>query len=531
MHSLKTLNSKNLLLLFIFLPLLILPNIEKSVLYADTQIPAIDKAEALLHKGQYLMALAMFKEIALYSNNNDLKARAIFYSGKTYSIYLDQQDTALHQFNEIIYNYPESQMAQPALLNCGIIYFNQKKFQKAYPLFKDYLKKYPHGRYSDSAKKWADTSQERMRKQKSTNNIKTAIWENTIEDTFIRILIRKQAKKLKIESKKTIQVSDRISGKMIYSGWGPLTLEQKGKNIFLNDQKVHPVALNISSDTTAIKIDNQPYRGAFAISTESMGLLAVNHAPLESYLYSVVPKEMPNSWAMHALMAQAVAARTYALFMKEKNRHRPFDLEATTSSQVYGGYLAENKRSTHAVNATRGQVMTYDGRLILAYFHSNSGGYTEDPVNVWDTNIPYLRGVPDRFSANTPRNTWEYFLSYKEAKKRLNRYGLNIDRINQLKASGKSKSGRNLAIQVISNNGIAQLNSNHFRESVGETKLKSTFFKIIPRTDGILFKGKGYGHGVGMSQWGANHMAMAGASYKDILKHYYQGINIITLKS
>ncbi len=528
MHLFKTLNSKHFLLSFVFL--LLLPNAEMTAIYADTHIPSINKAETLLHKGQYLMALGMFKEIARYSNNRDLKARAIFYSGKTYSIYLDQQDTALHQFNKVIDHYPKSQMAEPALLNCGLIYFNQKNYRNAFPFFIDYLKKHPDGRYIDSAKKWADTSREKMRKQKSPKNLKTVIRKNSIENTFIRVLIRKQKKEIKLESKKTIQISNSNSGKMIYSGWGPVTLEKRGQHIFLNDQKIYPVSLHISSDVTAMKIDNQYYRGFFAVSIEPEGFFAVNHAPLESYLCSVVPKEMPNSWAMHALMAQAVAARTYSLYMKEKNRHRPYDLEATTSSQVYGGYSAENKRSTNAVNATSGQVMTYDGRLILAYFHSNSGGYTEDPVNVWDTNIPYLRGVPDRFSKNTPRNNWEYFLSYKEAKKRLNQYGLNIDRINQLKTSGRSKSGRNLAIQIISNNGIAQLNSNHFRESVGETKLKSTFFKIIPHTNGILFKGKGYGHGVGMSQWGANHMALSGANYKDILKHYYQGIDIVTLK-
>ena len=120
---------------------------------------------------------------------------------------------------------------------------------------------------------------------------------------------------------------------------------------------------------------------------------------IEKYLYGVVPREMPDSWAEQALMAQAVAARTYALYVKEKSVHPDYDLEATTASQVYGGIRAESQRSTRAVNATRGQVMTHDGKLIVAYFHSDSGGHTEDPSNVWNTDtIPYLCGVPERLN-------------------------------------------------------------------------------------------------------------------------------------
>jgi len=223
--------------------------------------------------------------------------------------------------------------------------------------------------------------------------------------------------------------------------------------------------------------------------------------------------------------------RTYALYIKEKNDTPLYDLEATTASQVYGGYFAESKHSTQAVNATRGQVMTHNGNLIIAYFHSNSGGHTANPANVWDTGeIPYLPGIPDHFSENRQKKTWEYYLSYEDALKRLNKYGLAISRIDRLKVTGKSKSGRYCKVIIYSNKGVSQLSSNHFRNTVGETKLKSTLFHMFPSPGGILFKGKGYGHGVGMSQWGARKMAQSGSTYQDILKYYYKNIKIETLK-
>jgi stage II sporulation protein D len=114
---------------------------------------------------------------------------------------------------------------------------------------------------------------------------------------------------------------------------------------------------------------------------------------------------------------------------------------------------------------------------------------------------------------------------------RLNQYGLNIGQIRGLNAAGKSRSGRLLGVRVIAKNGTTELKSNNFRIKVGATRLKSTLLKTTSNHDGILFTGKGYGHGVGMSQWGANMMARKGFGYQDILKHYYQSVKIVALSS
>jgi stage II sporulation protein D len=318
---------------------------------------------------------------------------------------------------------------------------------------------------------------------------------------------------------------------LIYSGWGPLHFTAEKNRLILNHQPLTHRTYKVTAESSILHLNNAPYRGFFIITAEhGEGLCAINHVDIEDYLYGVVPREMPDSWAEHALMAQAVAARTYALYIKEKSTHPMYDLEATTASQVYGGCRSESKRSTKAVHATRNQVMTHDGRLIIAYFHSDSGGHTEDPSNVWNTEkISYLIGIPDQSDREHPVKTWEYFLSYKDAVTRLNQYGLNITRLVRITVMHRSRSGRFAKVRIHSDKGVFELSGNHFRAAIGETRLKSTLFHMVAGKGGILFQGKGYGHGVGMSQWGARRMAQSGSTYQDILKFYYKGIKIKTL--
>jgi stage II sporulation protein D len=226
-----------------------------------------------------------------------------------------------------------------------------------------------------------------------------------------------------------------------------------------------------------------------------------------------------------------VAARSYALYIKQKSTDKPYDLMATTASQVYGGFDAEDAASTLAVDATRGEVMTYDGRLTIAYFHANSGGFTESAKNVWVADLPYLRGVRDRYSDNIPDSDWGIFLSYLTIQSRLNQYGLNVGPISGIRPIDISVSGRPLKVVVESARGHTTLKSNDFRLKVGARTLRSTLFHLRDTRGGVRFFGKGFGHGVGMSQWGAYRMAEAGHDYRDILQHYYKGIQITSLKS
>ena len=129
---------------------------------------------------------------------------------------------------------------------------------------------------------------------------------------------------------------------MYYSGWGPLILTEKNNEILINGRNTGLRVCKIQSDATAIKVNGSQFRGFFTIHAKLNNLYTINHVNLEEYLYGVIPEEMPTRWDKQALMAQAVAARTYALCMKTKNRHEEYDIKSTTAAQVYGGYSAEN---------------------------------------------------------------------------------------------------------------------------------------------------------------------------------------------
>jgi stage II sporulation protein D len=270
-------------------------------------------------------------------------------------------------------------------------------------------------------------------------------------------------------------------------------------------------------------------RGFIIVALEPDGLQAINHVTIEAYLYGIISKEMPASWSVDALKAQAVASRTYALYIKSKNRFMPFDVEATTESQVYGGYNAETESTNAAVNATRGQVITRNNQLIIPYFHSNSAGHTEEARYVWQVDLPYLRGVADPFSKGLPNSSWQYTLPYAVASSRLNQAGLKIGYIKSIKPNSYTPSGRVFDIALETDTGRVILSANHFRCLLDAKQIKSTFFKIIPQPAGVMLEGNGQGHGVGMSQWGANQMAASGLSYQEILKHYYSGVELTTL--
>lgn len=505
---------------------------ERPTAYAGMDDLQIRKAQEMLSRGWYLQAMGRFKELAAGSRDRNVRAKALFFVAQIYSLYLEQKQEAMDRYDSIMREYPDSPSAPDALFNKGILFFDQGEYRKAHNVFNRYVKQYPDSMRCDSARVWADIAKPLFAappKPPPPPPAKKAP-QPPPQNDLIRVLLRRDAGKVVLRSQEAMDVtSSGRAGKPIYSGWGPLTFTRKGGILTMNGRRLGVNQCRVSSDAAAMWLDGRLYRGRFVIGAGDSGLMVVNHVPLEKYLYGVIPEEMPDSWEEHALMAQAVAARTYALYSRNQCTGKPWDLEATTASQVYGGYSAETTRCTRAVDATRQQVMTHNGNLIVACFHSSSGGYTADPQFVWNTEIPYLRAIPDRFSPGSEIDGWEYYLSFEHARRKLNEYGLSIRNVRELRARGKSRSGRTLEVLVISEKGVFPFSSNLFRSAIGETKIKSTLFQIAPWSRGFLIKGRGYGHGVGMSQHSANRMAKAGSSYLDILRYYYQGIKVVRL--
>ncbi len=500
---------------------------DKNALCFYNDESALITANDYMSKGKFIEALGLYQEIAALSGDVNNQARALLFIGCTYINFLDQYESAVNLFDKIMIAYPGTHAASDALFNRGMALYESGNYKAARKAFIDYLNHHPEGMRVQSAAVWADRSRSLMNGAKDHIPVISIVSD---EETTIRVLIKKHDKNITLASKGKIKVIDKHSGRTLYYGHNPAFFSSSGKHLVFNNRFLKTDTCIVKPDDSVINMDGLRYRGFFKISSEKNGLNAFNIVNIEAYLYGVVPEEMPHSWEKHALMAQAVAARTYALYVKEKRKFEPYDLNATTTCQVYGGYDSETPESNKAVDATRGHVMTYNNDLIIAYYHSNSGGHTEDPANVWNnTSMPYLKGIPDRYSVNIPSSAWKYFISYNTTKKRLGKSGLKTGNIRKVRTSGKSRSGRVVDVLLASNNGVSRMKSNSFRIKIGESKLKSTNFRVVNHPDGILFTGKGYGHGVGMSQWGARKMAQEGSSYLDILNFYYQNIKIRNL--
>ncbi len=264
------------------------------------------------------------------------------------------------------------------------------------------------------------------------------------------------------------------------------------------------------------------YRGEVLVIPSNKGLTAINYVDLEQYLYSVLGSEMSASWPLEALKAQAVAARTYAIYKQQKERNAFYDLSNTQASQVYQGVAKEFSSTQTAVNATAGQVLTYGNQLILSVFHACSGGRTENVEDVWSEALPYLRGVQD-YDQDVTQCQWVKSFSPEELNKRISGVGNVVSITPTLTTNGSIKS-----MKIVGMSGTRELKGEAVRNALG---LKSTRFTITQEPTGLRFDGRGWGHGLGLSQWGAYNLAARGINYRQILGHYYSGTKLSTIKA
>lgn len=245
---------------------------------------------------------------------------------------------------------------------------------------------------------------------------------------------------------------------------------------------------------------------------------------LEDYVIGVVGSEMPALFNSEALKAQSVAARTYAL----KKTSMGATLTATTSDQVYktndqlkamwgNSYDTYYNKVKNAVLATKGEVMTYNGNYIDALYFSTSNGRTEDPIYVWSYTQPYLKSVDSKWDIGTTFFNATKTISKSEISSKL---GVNLTSISEITINSLTTGGRVNSVTIAGK----EFTGVQIRTLLG---LRSADFTVSESGNNIVFTTKGWGHGVGMSQYGANGMANAGYSYSQILKHYYTGISIV----
>lgn len=283
------------------------------------------------------------------------------------------------------------------------------------------------------------------------------------------------------------------------------------------------VTLFIKEDTTKIKFIFKEDEKVRVKQTESGNIVEV---PLEEYVAGVVAGEMPITFETEALKAQAVAARSYVLKKIEQNYKNNYDVVDTVLNQVYldneslknkwkDKYEERIQKIKKVVLDTKGEYLTYNGKVIEAFFFSTSSGLTENCEEVFVEALPYLRSVDSHYDEISPVYETQKIINYTEF---CNKLGIENVPLN-INITKTTSTGR---IKNITINGV-NFTGNQVTQRLG---LRSNYFEIKQDNDNVIVTTKGYGHGVGMSQYGANGMAKEGYTYKDILNHYYTNIQI-----
>ncbi len=348
---------------------------------------------------------------------------------------------------------------------------------------------------------------------------------------LVRVAIVREAREINLAIDGQYAFKDGATDKTIAEGprLAKSTVRLLDKGIFLG-MKVFAykkIIIEPVKDASVI-VNNHRFRGnVVIIRTPSNRITIINSINIEDYIKGVMYHEVSHHWPMEALKAQAVAARTYALYSLGNGSNKEYDVTNDIYSQVYGGESSERYRTGLAVTRTSGQILMYQGKILPAYFHATCGGMTEDAKEVWNIDLPPLRGVPCMFCQDSPHMHWKKNFRLKDIQESLNKHGYHTGLIKDIIVVDRDRSNRINNLKITDRDGKELvISGKDFREVLGPNILKSNNYEITVQGYYVDFIGKGWGHGVGLCQWGALGMARQQFTYKQILNYYYPGAEI-----
>ncbi|GMV37578.1 MAG: hypothetical protein AMXMBFR61_20860 [Fimbriimonadales bacterium] len=270
------------------------------------------------------------------------------------------------------------------------------------------------------------------------------------------------------------------------------------------------------------------YRGWLRVAALEGKLRLTNEVALESYLMSVVPAEMPSGFPQQALRAQAVAARTFMLKRMLANADKEFDLTDGEGAQTYAGTATEKPATTEAVMATAGLVLTFAGDYCDTVYSADCGGHTAASDEMgFGRPAAYLCGIPDDpYCATSPHRDWRVERTAEQWARLAKQLGKDVGQVKSVEVTKVGPSGRAQSVTIEGANGVLETTGAAIRRLLGNDVCKSTLFNIVPMPKGWALVGNGWGHGVGLCQYGAAGRAIAGQSYEEILAAYYPGTEL-----
>lgn len=411
----------------------------------------------------------------------------------------------------------------------------------------------------------------------------TGIWGSSVSgkgDRWIRIGLA--------QNQSMIELTTFASGEQLVATVGGgeqvipfegtrLVFTWDGEQILLNNAPVSAGPIILKPGSALLGWNQRRYRGELIVTAVNGKLQLVNRLLLEDYLRGVVPKEVPPAWPLAALKAQAIAARTYTAASFNRHGKDGFDLCAASHCQVYGGADVETPMTDEAVLGTAGLVIVHNGKIISAAYHSSSGGYTKDASGVWGFSRPYLVSVPD-WDQNSPYIAWNRMLDWSHVQALIGRSYPKIGRVYRIIPEAYNAFGYCTKLKLLGDLGEQAVTTETFRMVLGlpsaniqlgmvygpeplihlwwlpgrsypdafiaENGTAGVTVEVLnPPWDQpdawawlrdkepvrLMVKGSGYGHGVGLSQWGAKGMADAGFNERQILEYYYKGVRIVSL--
>lgn len=474
----------------------------------------LNYASYLIDVGKYLEALESYETAYEVSEYPKTKARALLHKASLLSNFLDSYQESIRTYDQILKEYPA--FAETAFYQKGLLLFHLKRYEESIEVFDQYMKVYPEGIHRFSIEILKQKAQEAMGKPPPPP-------PKPVERPVVRVALSKKAKVVNLSGDNLEVIADghtKIRG-------SKLSITPSGQGITVNHKSLKGSQIEVrgkSNITFSSSKKKKTVRGKLLILNKEGFLLVVNMVDIEKYLYSVVPSESYASWPLETLKAQAVAARTYALYQIRHRQDWDYDLVDYAGDQAYEGVSREHPRSTQAVDESSGLTLEYNGRPILAMYTANSGGFTADPQYVFSMKLPYMVSHEDPASKKGKMATWTRSYPISEVEKKLRNVGCHLEGIKDIRPHTVSPCGRIIKVKVYHSEGENVLRTwSTVRRAL---ELPEILLNIERRDDTIVFEGKGWGHGIGYSQEGGAILGRRNG-YKYILNFYYPKVKLV----
>lgn len=322
----------------------------------------------------------------------------------------------------------------------------------------------------------------------------------------------------------TVRVWD-ADGRLAAEARGSVTVGAIGDRVRFDGTRLLGSSVDVAG-VPELRVGRQRVAGRVRMIARNGQILAVAVVPLETYVAAVISREAPPLFHPEALKAQAVATRTYAVFSARKPRDPAYDLVGSVEDQVFEGIDDVAEVFRDAAAGTSGLVLLYRGEPARTVFHSTCGGRTESAANAWGRDVPYLRSQACGDCSGSPVYRWEYRMTAAEGRRVARAMGIPAGEDLRIVVTDRAPSGRAARVRIASGGVSRETQAAEFRKAAGYSRVRSLWMEIEPAAEGWLVSGRGYGHGVGMCQFGANGMAKAGSGFREILARYYPGTEL-----